>query len=246
MEIQIAIAKTNKAGSKVSGDTLEVIERPRGGYSVVLCDGQTTGPEAKAMSSLAVRKVITLIAEGVRDSAASRAASDHLYSIYNGNISAYLDILSADLQTNTLVVSRNNPTALFIIRENGATETLSGFSTPIGNHAGINPEVVEIPLAPGLTAVMSTDGFLEAGKQFRESVNISLLMESLLDYQQPDAQFIADQLIKQAIRADDNTPHDDMSVVVLRVQPKEKDHIRRLNVTLPIETNTATATELNY
>ena len=238
MEIQIAIAKTNKAGSQVSGDTLEVIERPRGGYSVVLCDGQTTGPDAKAISSLAVRKVITLIAEGVRDSAAARAASDHLYSIYNGSISAYLDILSADLQTNTLVVSRNNPTALFITRENGVTDALSGISTPIGNRPGINPDVVEIPLVPGLTAVMSTDGFSEAGKQYGDGLNIPLLMESILGYQQPDAQFIADQLIKQAILVDENMAHDDMSVVILRVQPKTKDHIRRLNVTLPIDTTT--------
>lgn len=240
MEIQIAVAKTNKTGSKVSGDTLEVIERPRGGYSVVLCDGQTTGPEAKAMSSLAVRKVITLIAEGVRDSAAARAASDHLYSIYNGRMSAYLDILSADLQTNTLVVSRNNPTALFITRENGITEALSGFSTPIGNHSGINPDVVEIPLVPGLTALMSTDGFIDAGKEFGDGLNIPLLMESLLDYQQPDAQFLADQLIQHAIHADENTPHDDMSVVILRVQPKATDLIRRLNVTLPIDSTTTT------
>ena len=159
MEIQIAIAKTNKTGSTVSGDTLEVIERPRGGYSVVLCDGLTSGPEAKAISSLAVRKVISLIAEGVRDSAAARAASDHLHSLYNGNMSAFLDILSADLQTNTLVVSRNNPTALFISRENGITEVLSGASSPIGDHPGIHPDVIEIPLTSGLTAIMSTDGF---------------------------------------------------------------------------------------
>lgn len=240
MEIQIAVAKTNKAGSQVSGDTLEVIERPRGGYSVVLCDGQTTGPDAKAMSSLAVRKVITLIAEGVRDSSAARAASDHLYSIYNGKMTAYLDILSADLQTNTLVVSRNNPTALYITRENGVTEALSGVSTPIGNLPGINPDVVEIPLVPGLTAVMSTDGFIEAGQQYGEELNIPLLMRSLLDYQQPDAQFIADQLIKQAISVDQNMAHDDMSIVIFRVQPETKDHIRRLNVILPIETTTTT------
>ena len=245
MEIQIAVAKTNKAGSSVSGDTLEVIERPRGGYSVVLCDGQTTGTEAKAMSSLAVRKVITLIAEGVRDSAAARAASDHLYSIYSGKMSAYLDILSADLQTNTLVVSRNNPTALFITRENGRTEAMSGYSNPIGNEHGINPNVSEIPLTPGLTAVLSTDGFIDAGKEYGESLNVPLLMESLLEYQHPDAQFIADQLIKHAISADQNNPHDDISVVVMRVQAAADDDIRRLNVTLPIDTTTTTTT-LNY
>ena len=64
MEIQIAAAKVNKYATSESGDTLEVIERPNGGVSVVLADGQTSGRGAKAVSQLVVRKVIGLLAEG--------------------------------------------------------------------------------------------------------------------------------------------------------------------------------------
>ena len=244
MEIQIAISKTNKFGSDISGDTLEVVERPSGGYSVVLCDGQTSGGEAKTISSLAVHKVISLIAEGVRDSDAARAASDHLFTVYHGKTSAYLDILSADLESNTLVVSRNNPTALYIAR-NDRTETLSGSSTPIGNIEGTNPEVSEIPIESGITVIMSTDGFLNAGKVYDESFNIPLLMESLLDMQQPTAQSIADMLLGHALILDQQRPQDDMSVVVLRVQPKSQDDIRRLTVNLPIKT-LSTTTRADY
>jgi len=245
MEIQIAVSKTNKFGSEISGDTLEVVERPSGGYSVVLCDGQTSGPQAKAISSLAVHKVTSLIAEGVRDSAAARAASDHLYSIYKEPVTAFLDILSADLESNTLVVSRNNPTALFITRDH-RTETLSGSSVPIGSKHGTNPEVSEIPIEPGITVIMSTDGFLNAGSVFDEKLDIPLLMESLLDLQQPTAQTIADNLILQAMRLDQQTPQDDMSVVVLRVLPESKDKIRRLTVNLPITTTSTTTTFVDY
>ena len=42
MEVQIAVAKVNKYATSESGDTLEVIERPNGGLSVVLADGQTS------------------------------------------------------------------------------------------------------------------------------------------------------------------------------------------------------------
>src|SRR5688500_11960167 len=76
MEVQIAAAKVNKYAISESGDTLEVVERPNGGLSVVLADGQTSGRGAKAVSQLVVRKVIGLLAEGVRDGAAARAASD--------------------------------------------------------------------------------------------------------------------------------------------------------------------------
>jgi hypothetical protein len=65
MEIQIAVAKINKYATSESGDTLEVVERPNGGLSVVLADGQHRS-SAKAISTLVVRKVISLLAEGVR------------------------------------------------------------------------------------------------------------------------------------------------------------------------------------
>ncbi|MBI4730570.1 MAG: hypothetical protein HY781_00240 [Chloroflexi bacterium] len=77
MEVQIAVAKTNKYAVTESGDTLEVVERPNGGLSVVLADGQTSGRGAKAVSMMVVRKVISLLAEGVRDGAAARAG-DHV------------------------------------------------------------------------------------------------------------------------------------------------------------------------
>jgi hypothetical protein len=80
MEIQIAVAKTSKYAVSESGDTLEVVERPNGGVSVVLADGQTSGRGAKAISSMVVRKIISLLAEGVRDGAAARAASDSLFT----------------------------------------------------------------------------------------------------------------------------------------------------------------------
>ena len=55
MEIQIAVAKTNKYAVSESGDTLETVERPNGGMSVVLADGQTSGRGAKAISTMVVR-----------------------------------------------------------------------------------------------------------------------------------------------------------------------------------------------
>src|SRR5512133_112773 len=103
MEVQIAVSKVRKYATSNSGDTVEVVERPHGGLSVVMADGQSSGRGAKTVSNLVVRKVIALLAEGVRDGAAARAASDSLFTERNGKVSATLNILSADLQTGTLV-----------------------------------------------------------------------------------------------------------------------------------------------
>src|SRR4030065_1212378 len=96
MEVQLAVAKINKYASSESGDTVEVIERPNGGLSVVMADGQSSGRGAKWISTLVVRKVITLLSEGVRDGAAARAASDTLFTERGGKVSSTLNILSGE------------------------------------------------------------------------------------------------------------------------------------------------------
>src|SRR4030065_2801483 len=101
MEVQIAISKIRKYATSDSGDTVEIIERPNGGLSVVMADGQSSGRGAKSISTMVVRKVISLLAEGVRDGAASRAASDYLLTERSGKVSATLNIVSVDQRTMT-------------------------------------------------------------------------------------------------------------------------------------------------
>src|SRR5512137_1815131 len=131
MEVQIAVAKVNKYAVTESGDTLEVVERPNGGLSVVLADGQTSGRGAKAVSMMVVRKVIGLLAEGVRDGAAARAASDLLYTEKHGKVTSTLNIVSVDLHTGTVVITRNNPVPFFISR-NDRIDCIGPESSSIG------------------------------------------------------------------------------------------------------------------
>lgn len=233
MEIQLGIAKTNKYASSESGDTLEAVERPNGGVSVVMSDGQSSGRGAKDISMMVVRRVISLLAEGVRDGAAARAASDYLYAERSGKVSAALNILSADLQTGTMVITRNNPTPVFIAR-NGRIECLTGESSVIGTRRNIRPAITEIPLESDTTVIMYTDGITYAGDRYGQSLDICTLLESLLEEEDPPAQQIADTLLLQSIRLDQGRPNDDMSVVVLRVLPHETDQIRRMTIRLPV------------
>lgn len=233
MEIQIGIAKTNKYASSESGDTLESVERPNGGMSVVLSDGQTSGRGAKDISMMVVRRVVSLLAEGVRDGAAARAASDYLYAERDGKVSACLNILSADLQTGTLVITRNNPTPVFIARDE-EIECLAGESSPIGTSRNIRPAITEIALESGTTVVMYTDGLTYSGTRYGESLDVCTLLGSVLEDQEPRAQEIADALLAEAIRLDQNRPNDDMSVVVLRVLHHDSDQIRRMTIRLPV------------
>ncbi len=233
MEVQIAISKIKKYATSSSGDTAEVIERPNGGMSVVLADGQSSGKGAKWVSSLVVRKVIQLLADGIRDGAAARAASDALFTERGGRVSATLNILSADLQTGTLVITRNNPAPLVISYGNNI-KLLSEESDVVGLRRDTRPIISEIPLEAGLTVVAFTDGLMHAGSYFGDSMDISTCVKVELEDENPSPSKIADSLINHALKLDRGRPRDDISIIVLRVTPDGNDMIRRMSVQLPI------------
>ena len=92
-----------------------MIERPHGGLSFVLADGQGHGPAANHLSHLVATKAVSLLADGVRDGAAARATHDFLYAYRQGKVSADLTIVSVDLASKTIVLSRNCACPLIIL-----------------------------------------------------------------------------------------------------------------------------------
>jgi serine phosphatase RsbU (regulator of sigma subunit) len=233
MEIQIAVAKTNKYAVSESGDTLEVVERPNGGLSVVLADGQTSGRGAKAVSMLVVRKVISLLAEGVRDGAAARAASDSLFTEKQGKVTCTLNIASIDLQTNTVVLTRNNPAPYFMARGE-LVDCIGTPSVAIGVSRNVRPSISEIPVERGLMIVIYTDGLVHAGERTGQPMDVCTSLKAMLEEQDPTPQEVADALLAEAVALDENRPADDISVVVLKVVKRRGDEVRRMTVRLPI------------
>ncbi|HEX5839799.1 MAG TPA: SpoIIE family protein phosphatase [Anaerolineales bacterium] len=234
MEVQIAVAKVNKYATLESGDTLEIVERPNGGLSVVLADGQTSGRGAKAVSLMVVRKVIGLLAEGVRDGAAARAASDALFTERQGRVISTLNIASVDLHSNTIVLTRNNPAPMFICL-NDRIDRVAEESIPLGTSRNVRPVITEIALQPGLTVIIYTDGISHAGDRRGNPMNVSEVVRGLMEDQDPSPQTLADTLLAHAVHLDENRPADDISVLVLKVTSRAGDHVRRLTVRLPIE-----------
>jgi serine phosphatase RsbU (regulator of sigma subunit) len=234
MEVQIAVAKINKYASSESGDTLETVERPNGGLSVVLADGQTSGRGAKAVSMMVVRKVVSLLAEGVRDGAAARAASDTLYTDKYAKVSCTLNIASIDLESNTVVLSRNNPSPIFICHDD-QIDCMDSESMPLGIRRDIRPVITEVELEPGLTIVLYTDGLTHAGKRRGQPMDVCNSIQAMLEDQDPTPQELADSLLAHAINLDEGRPADDVSVVVLKVRTSiDGDRVRRMSVRLPL------------
>lgn len=231
MEVEVAVAKVAKWATSESGDTLEMIERPRGGLSFVLVDGQLSGRAAKAISNLVARKAIAELAEGVRDGAAARAAHDYLHAYKGGKVQATLNIVSVDLATGTLVLSRNNPCPTILITPDRGLQLLEESSRPVGIYSRTKPVITEVPVQPGLGVVVFTDGVSQAGENRGGRLDLLAEVAALLD---GTAREMADCLLERAMAVESGRPRDDITILVLRVWPEGVGQVRRLSVRMPI------------
>lgn len=232
MDLRVSVAKAAKYATAESGDTLEMIERPGGGLSFVLVDGQRSGRSAKNISNLVARKAISLLAEGVRDGAAARAASDYLFAQRSGQVVATLNILSVDLASRSVVVTRNNPDPVYLIQQ-GQIAVIDQPSLSIGTRRNVRPVIDEIPLEAGLVLLAFTDGLTHAGERKGTPLAIRDALTKLIGGALPVDRW-ADELLRWAVDLDEGRPGDDISVLVLTVQPGTGDEVRQLWVRMPL------------
>ncbi len=234
LEIQIAVAKVAKYAVSESGDTVEVVERPHGGISIVVSDGQRSGRSAKTISNLVARKAMSLLAEGVRDGAVARATHDYLRTHRGGKVSAELIIASIDLVTETLVLSRNSRCPV-LVQRNGEIEWLDERCDAIGIYRNTKPNIVELPLIQGLTAVVFTDGIWSAGHRSGGSMDIVGVLAQVYASDSNSARTIADRVLEAALALDQGRPGDDAAVLVVKVGTHHQEQkIRRMELFLPI------------
>lgn len=257
VEIQAAVAKVGKYATSESGDTVEMIERPHGGISLVMADGQRSGRPAKAISNVVVRKALSLLAEGVRDGAAARATHDYLYTYRRGKVQATLNIVSVDLQTNTVVLSRNSHCPVVVATPAGL-QVLDEPSKSVGVHRGTKPVITELPITPGTYVVAFTDGIATAGERSPDGpLDVARCIAEFLHLDTgspqavggeggagagsgvaasgPGARALADAIIYRALALDHGRPRDDMTVLVVAILPRAvDDDVRHLVVRIPI------------
>ena len=234
LAIEVAIAKTNKYASRESGDTAELIERPAGGFSVVMVDGQGSGRAAKSLSQMVTSKAVALLKEGVRDGAVARGTHDYLFAYRHGQVSATLDILSVDLRSETIVVTRNAESPMLVGRD-GGFDLVAADSGPIGRYHLTRPSVTQLPLEAGVWIVLVTDGIVGAGERGGSGpFNLAAFFaESTISGE--DAESIADAILAGALARDDQRPGDDMTVLALALRSHEETPlVRRLTARVPL------------
>src|SRR4051794_1988665 len=147
-KIDIASAATHKYAVSKSGDVVDIVERPGGGYGVVLADGQGSGPAGRAIARLVAGQASRLLQDGARAGVAAMAASDALLHARSGQVSAGLDVVTIDPGLN-IDIARFSSNQIFV--GSGCTwSRLQHSGEPAGRLQAQLPEVESIPLADGL------------------------------------------------------------------------------------------------
>lgn len=234
LTIEVALAKTHKYASRESGDTVELVERPDGGFSVIMIDGQGSGKAAKTLSLLLSAKAVGLVKDGVRDGAVARATHDFLFAFRHGQVSATLDLVSVDMQTREVVVTRNADSPM-LLRKDGEISVVPMNSGPIGRTKFTRPAVQHFPAEHGVTLVLFTDGVTHSGlRQQLPPIDYQLLAEQVLG-EPRTAQEVADMVLDHARTRDNERPGDDTAVVVVAVgKVTQPMAIRRLQASFPV------------
>ncbi|MFZ5827702.1 MAG: PP2C family protein-serine/threonine phosphatase [Bacillota bacterium] len=233
MQVTMAVAKVPKFGLSESGDSVEIVERPRGGITAILADGQTHGRAAKRVSQIVVAKAVQLIADGVRDGAVARGVHDYLFALRDGKVSTELVMISVDTRTKSLVIARNTHVPVLLRHADGRVERLVEAVEPIGIREVMKPLITEVPLQGGLMVVAFTDGIYSAGRRYDTEMTLDNLVARVEKSAPNQAQGLADSILAEAMRLDRDRPGDDMSVLVAGLTAAGGNQARRMTVTMP-------------
>ncbi len=232
MELQATISKVDRYSSAAQGDKVEIIERPRGGLSIIMAEGKLNGRRSRTIAMKAVHSIMSLIARGLHDGAASRSVLSEISNEYKGKAQVSLSIISCDLDSQTIVITKNNKTPVITVFE-GTAEYLRFDDTDEDDHA-LTPSVFQFEIEEGRDFILVSDGILQAGSQYEQPLNLRISVESLFEDDEPVIQEIADAILNQAINKDLGRPQDDMTVTVVRISPTPSTNIRRECVFFPI------------
>ena len=234
MEIQAAIAKIDRYSFNEEGNKVEIIERPNGGISIVMAEGKLSGSRSKGVTMKAVHAVLNLIAEGVPDGASSRVVLQRIRDEHRERADVKLTILSCDLLSNTIVITKNNLVPVLIYEE-GESRFLP-LDEDSESHR-YDPVVYQFEYKLDQTFILITEGVQNAGAHEDNKIDLRTALGSIYDedIDETSVQNVADYLLQQAIAYDSGRPRDDMTVVVLKVSPATMKDIRREYVCFPIK-----------
>lgn len=213
-EITTGVAAAAKGGDLLSGDSFSTVELGNGTFAVALSDGMGNGERARLESSSALNILEQLLQSGMDEKLAIKSVNSILMLRSPDEVYATVDMALIDQYTAQTTFMKIGSTPSFIKRGNEVIPVTAS-NLPIGIIQDIEVDFVSLQLQAGDVLIMMTDGIYDAPGY---AVNKELWMKRIIqEVDSTDPQEIADCLLEKVIRYQQNQIHDDMTVVVGRV-----------------------------
>lgn len=215
--MQIGIAKTNKDGENVSGDSSLQISLEDGKYLMAISDGMGSGPNARKSSQIAIKMLGRLLSNGFDKETSIELINNTISSNIKDETYATLDIMVLDLYTGNIEYIKNGACPTFI-KNNKNVDIIKNIALPAGILNNIDLVVYDRDVENNDIIVMCSDGIVESNTEYK---NKELWVRDLLEQMETtNAQKIADILLKEAIDNNYGKAKDDMTVIVTKIKKK--------------------------
>ncbi len=218
--MQIGIAKTNKEGENVSGDSSLQISLEDGKYLLAISDGMGSGPNARKSSQIAVKMLGRLLSNGFDKETSIELINNAISANVKDETFATLDIMVLDLFAGNIEYIKNGACPTFI-KNNKNIDIIKNIALPAGILNNVDLIVYDRDIDNNDIVVMCSDGILEANSEYKnKEVWVKNLLEQI---ETTNAQKIADILLKEAIDNNYGKAKDDMTVIVTKIVKKQNE-----------------------
>ncbi|WP_416148128.1 stage II sporulation protein E [Salipaludibacillus sp. HK11] len=226
--IEEGVAHTAKGGKWVSGDSYSTMELGEGKYAMAISDGMGNGRRAHIESQETIDLLKRILHSGIGETVAIKSINSVLSLRSSEEVFSTLDLAIVDLQDGQAKFLKVGSTPSYIKRGTQVIAVESG-NLPIGMIKEVDVDVVSEQLKAGDWLIMMSDGIYEAPLQIE---NIDVWMKRMIREIKPtDPQQIADLIMERMIRECGGDIHDDMTVLVAKV-----DHFAPKWATISIPT----------
>ena len=214
-EVETGVAGTAKGGELLSGDSFSAVELGNGKFALAISDGMGNGERAHSESKAALEILQQLLRSGMDEKLAVKSVNSVLLLRSPDEMFATIDMALIDLYNANTTFMKIGSTPSFIRRGKEVIQ-IAANNLPVGILHEIEVDLVSVQLKPGDTLIMMTDGIYDAPGP---AVNKDLWLKRIIqELETEDAQEIADCLLETVVRYQGGEIHDDMTVVVAKLQ----------------------------
>ncbi len=214
-QLTTGVAHAAKNGNFLSGDSYVMLELGKSRYAVAISDGMGNGERAYLESSETLKLLKQILQSGINERVAIQSINSILSLRTSDEIYATLDLAIIDLQEPRANFLKIGASISYIIRS-GSVYPVEGSNVPIGILDEFDVEPVNESLKDGDILVMVSDGLLETTR-LEENREV-WLKRKLKDLETDDPQEIADIILEEVVRSNQNQILDDMTVLVTRIE----------------------------